>query len=95
MSYAAEMVSWYRLRYSSQQSGSAFRWWQRRTPAFAIVIQAIKSQAFLLFSRQLTDLRDRNGQMGVVALATDGKHLYFTWEEELSDIWVMDVEHED
>ncbi len=44
---------------------------------------------------QPSELCGRNGQMGVVALSTDGKHLYFTWEEELSDIWVMDVEHED
>ena len=45
--------------------------------------------------RQLTDLSGRNGQMGQYALATDDKYFYFTWEEEIGDIWVMDVEQED
>ncbi len=45
--------------------------------------------------RQLTDLSGRYGNIGIVALATDGECLYFTWEEEIGDIWVMDVEQED
>ena len=28
---------------------------------------------------------------GALAFATDGEYLYFTWEETLGDIWVMDV----
>jgi len=24
-------------------------------------------------------------------LSTDGAYLYFTWEQDLGDIWVMDV----
>ncbi|MFQ5639799.1 MAG: hypothetical protein ACE5IR_17600 [bacterium] len=45
--------------------------------------------------RQLTDLRVRNGQMGLYSLATDGEYLYFSWEEELGEIWVMDMEQEE
>jgi hypothetical protein len=29
-----------------------------------------------------------------MSLATDGEYLYFTWEEDFGDIWVMDVEWE-
>jgi hypothetical protein len=28
------------------------------------------------------------------ALATDGEHLYFSWREDVGDIWVMDVVYE-
>ena len=40
--------------------------------------------------RGLTDLRGRQGTLGL-GMATDGTYLYFTWEEDLGDIWVMDV----
>ena len=29
---------------------------------------------------------------GADSLVTDGEYLYFTWGQELGDIWVMDVE---
>ena len=42
--------------------------------------------------RQMTDLRGRTGEgIGGYASSTDGRYLYFTWEENLGDIWVMDV----
>lgn len=41
--------------------------------------------------RQVTDLSGKRGALGNTALATDGTYLYFTWEDELGDIWVMDV----
>lgn len=41
--------------------------------------------------RRLTDLSGRRGDLGIVALAAHGDHLFFTWEEEVGDIWVMDV----
>lgn len=41
--------------------------------------------------RLVADLSGKSGKQGLFALATDGKHLYFTWEETLGDIWVMDV----
>ena len=39
----------------------------------------------------LTDLTGRRGTLSPLALATDGEYLYFTWGEDLGDIWVMDV----
>ena len=41
--------------------------------------------------RLVADLSGKRGSQGVYALATDGEYLYFTWEETLGDIWVMDV----
>jgi TolB protein len=38
----------------------------------------------------VTDLAGRSGSLGY-ALATDGQYLYFTWWEDLGDLWVMDV----
>ena len=38
----------------------------------------------------VADLRGRPGMMGW-CLSTDGVYLYFTWREDLGDIWVMDV----
>ena len=44
--------------------------------------------------RPVTDLRGRRGYLESLSLATDGRYLYFTWGEDLSDIWVMDVVRE-
>ena len=41
--------------------------------------------------RLVADLSGKRGIQGSFALATDGEYLYFTWEEMLGDIWVMDV----
>ena len=41
--------------------------------------------------RRVTDFRGRRGYLEPLSLATDGSYLYFTWGEDLSDIWVMDV----
>ena len=41
--------------------------------------------------RALAKLEDRPGHLGGYALTSDGKYLYFAWEEDLGDIWVMDV----
>ncbi len=42
--------------------------------------------------RQVTALvGKRRGHIGTEAFATDGRYLYFTWEDDLGDIWVMDV----
>ena len=42
-------------------------------------------------ARRMTELEGKPGALGNAALATDGEHLYFAWEEDLGDIWVMDV----
>ena len=39
----------------------------------------------------MTDLSGKNGGMVTMALATDGEYLYFSWEENVGDLWVMDV----
>ena len=39
----------------------------------------------------LMDLTGRPGELGRLTLDTDGEFLYFTWKEDLGDIWVMDV----
>ncbi len=39
----------------------------------------------------MTSFEGRHGSLVSIALATDGTHLYFAWEESVSDIWVMDV----
>ncbi len=41
--------------------------------------------------RLVADLSGKPGNPGDLAFATDGEYLYFTWEETLGDIWVMDV----
>lgn len=42
-------------------------------------------------TRPLTDLSGKQGTLGGEALDTDGKYVYFTWEEDLGDLWLMDV----
>lgn len=39
---------------------------------------------------QLTDLKGRLGSLGNV-IASDGRFLYFSWEEDLGDLWVADL----
>jgi Tol biopolymer transport system component len=42
-------------------------------------------------TRRLTRFEGRRGQLGNFTLATDGRYLYFTWRQDLGDLWVMDV----
>jgi hypothetical protein len=44
--------------------------------------------------RPVTDLAGKRGSLGTEVLATDGQYLYFAWEEDLGDIWVMDADSE-
>ena len=41
--------------------------------------------------RQMTALAGRAGAIGSYGLAIDAQYIYFTWREDLGDIWVMDV----
>ncbi len=41
--------------------------------------------------RPVTDFRDKRGSPGSESLTTDGEFIYFSWEEDMGDIWVMDV----
>ena len=42
--------------------------------------------------RELTRLIGRRGRLGTQGLATDGRVVYFMWEEARGDIWVADIE---
>jgi len=39
---------------------------------------------------QVASLHDQRGDLGQT-LGTDGEYMYFTWNQDLGDIWVMDV----
>jgi Tol biopolymer transport system component/predicted Ser/Thr protein kinase len=41
--------------------------------------------------RPVTNLVGKRGTLGRMPPDTDGKFLYFTWRDDLGDIWVMDV----
>jgi TolB protein len=43
------------------------------------------------FERQVTSFAGRQGTLGANALAVDSRYLYFSWEQDLGDLWVMDV----
>jgi Tol biopolymer transport system component len=41
--------------------------------------------------RIVAEFEGRPGRLGEFTLATDGRFLFFTWEEDVGDIWVMEV----
>ena len=41
--------------------------------------------------RPVVNLISKRGNLGTRSFATDGRQLFFIWEEEFSDLWVMDV----
>lgn len=41
--------------------------------------------------RPVTALAGKRGALGRLGLATDGRNIYFTWEESRGDIWVADI----
>ena len=43
------------------------------------------------YERQITDLSGKYGKLSAWGLATDGNSVFFAWEEQLGDLWVMDV----
>ncbi len=43
--------------------------------------------------RAVTDLAGKPGSLGSYALAVGDRHLYFTWEENVGDLWTTPVEH--
>ena len=82
-------------RLTEQQEGSVSRWAPDgktvyfRAPAGQNEIWAVTFEDRR--ERLVADLSGKLGSLGETALATDGDYLYFTWEETLGDIWVMDV----
>lgn len=43
-------------------------------------------------ARPVTDLTGRPGNLHALCLATDGEHLYFGWDEDMGDLWIVDLE---
>jgi len=41
--------------------------------------------------RRMSDFAGRPGALNHLSLATDGKSLFFSWDDDLGDLWVMDV----
>jgi Tol biopolymer transport system component len=41
--------------------------------------------------RAMTNLVGKRGTVGVMQPATDGRFLYFSWRDDVGDVWVMDV----
>jgi eukaryotic-like serine/threonine-protein kinase len=41
--------------------------------------------------RPVTNLLGKRGTVGIMPPSTDGKFLYFPWQDDLADIWMMDV----
>jgi Tol biopolymer transport system component len=44
-----------------------------------------------LSERPVTNLVGKRGTVGVMQPSTDGTFLYFPWQDDLADIWVMDI----
>jgi len=42
-------------------------------------------------SHVIAKLTGRRGSIGWTGLAMDREFVYFTWQDDLGDIWVMDV----
>ncbi len=41
--------------------------------------------------RPVTALSGRRGSLSTLGLATDGRYIYFTWQESRADLWVADI----
>ena len=39
----------------------------------------------------VVDLSGRRGSLGIYSTPSDGKFIYFIWEENLGDIWTMEL----
>ena len=53
-----------------------------------------RARDILRVSRRVVDLAGRPGKAGQFALEVGHEHIYFIWDEEIGDIWVMDVVRE-
>jgi Tol biopolymer transport system component/predicted Ser/Thr protein kinase len=41
--------------------------------------------------RRVMDLSGRRGNLGEIPLAIDGRQIFFSWEENIGDLWVVDI----
>ena len=78
----------------TEQEGFVPQWAPDGKTVYFLSRARNESWAFSLEDRTerlVADLSGKLGRQGDWAFATDGEYLYFTWEETLGDIWVMDV----
>jgi len=77
--------------------GDMFRWSRNRRFAYFTGDRERRGRLWALSLKDgseypLTGLVGRRGSLSF-SLATDGQYLYFHWDEDMADIWVMDVAH--
>jgi len=77
-------------------SGGVFFNWSRDGKAVYYTAEGNLWMASIENSRErrLTDFTGKQGQPRPYAIDTDGDYVYFTWRDDVSDIWVMDVAQE-
>ena len=77
----------------TEQEGNFLRWAQDgKTVYFSGPRGRLEYWAITFEARTERLVADLSGKPGIQGqYATDGDYLYFTWEERLGDIWVMDV----
>jgi TolB protein len=63
-----------------------FRAGERSGNLWSVSIDTLKE-------RPLTNLTGRRGTLGIAGTATDGKYIYFTWRDDVGDIWVTDINY--
>lgn len=83
----------------TQGPGTAPRWSRDGTQIFFVGADERAGNLWSVslndgYERPLTNLAGRRGTPGSQPPATDGTYLYFTWRDDVGDIWVMDVVHE-
>jgi len=73
-------------RWSSDGKWIYFLGWTDQVPSDIWSLSVDSRKA-----KPVTALTGRRGQLGELGLATDGRYVYFTWEEPRGDIWVADI----
>ena len=79
----------------SPAAGSSLTWYGNKIFFVGLAQKAGNLWALLVDDRReapLTNLTGRRGILQTTALATDGKYLYFTWRDDLGDMWTMDLD---
>ena len=67
--------------------GQRLFFWKHWEPPVNIWAQSMRDGSV----RAMTDLAGRYGTAFLFDLATNDEYLYFVWQEDIGDIWVMDV----
>jgi len=79
----------------SPAAGSSLTWYGNKIFFVGLAQKAGNLWALSVDDRReapVTNLTGRRGILQTTALATDGKYLYFTWRDDLGDVWTMDLD---